>query len=165
MVRKAGMTDLNDILAIYAYARGFMEKTGNPTQWGNHYPPEDLLREDIKKQRLYVLFDDAGLYGVFAFIIGDDPTYAVIENGAWQSCTPYGTLHRVAASGRVHGVMGEAMAYAQSVMPHLRIDTHADNTVMQHQIIKHGFSYCGIIHTDDGSPRYAYELLCKEQND
>ena len=159
MVRKADIHDLDNILAIYAYARDFMRQNGNPAQWGSHYPPEAMLREDIENGQLYVLCDGDGVYGVFAFIIGDDPTYAVIENGAWQSSSTYGTLHRVASGGRVHGVMREAVAYAKGIIPHLRIDTHADNTVMQRQIMKHGFSYCGVIYTDDGTPRYAYECV------
>lgn len=37
------------------------------------------------------------------------------------------------------------------------IDTHEDNEVMQHLILKNGFEKRGIIYTDDGSPRFAYE--------
>ena len=40
---------------------------------------------------------------------------------------------------------------------HLRIDTHENNKVMQHLILKNGFEKCGIIYVDDGSPRVAFE--------
>ena len=159
MVRRAEARDLTEILNIYAHARSVMAQTGNPTQWGGGFPPEEMLREDIAQGRLYALSDAEGVYGVFALIIGDDPTYAVIEGGRWRSDSPYGTLHRVAASGRVHGVLREAVAYSAGVIAHLRIDTHADNDVMQRQIKKCGFERCGVIHIADGSERIAYERL------
>ena len=31
-----------------------------------------------------------------------------------------------------------------------RIDTHRDNKIMQHNILKHGFTYCGIIYLLSG---------------
>ena len=33
---------------------------------------------------------------------------------------------------------------------YIRIDTHSDNKIMQHNIVKHGFTYCGIIHLLSG---------------
>lgn len=41
----------------------------------------------------------------------------------------------------------------------MRIDTHADNHIMQHVIEKAGFQRCGIIFTDDGTPRIAYQKV------
>ena len=48
MVRKAVMDDFPVILNIYATARAFMAKTGNPTQWADGHPSADLLRETIR---------------------------------------------------------------------------------------------------------------------
>ena len=42
---------------------------------------------------------------------------------------------------------------------HLRVDTHADNKVMQAAILRAGFQYRGIIYVRDHSPRLAYELV------
>ena len=39
----------------------------------------------------------------------------------------------------------------------LRIDTHEDNKTMQALLTKNGFSYCGIIHLENGDPRLAYQ--------
>ena len=44
MVRKAVMDDFPVILNIYATARAFMAKTGNPTQWADGHPSADLIR-------------------------------------------------------------------------------------------------------------------------
>lgn len=38
MIRTAQPRDLARILEIYDYARGFMERTGNASQWGKHFP-------------------------------------------------------------------------------------------------------------------------------
>jgi len=41
----------------------------------------------------------------------------------------------------------------------IRIDTHKDNRIMQHNIEKHGFTYCGIIYLANGDERLAYQKL------
>ena len=98
MIRQARAQDLRRIMAIYDAARRYMRQNGNPAQWGDGYPPESMLRQDIAAGRLFVMEDAGGVYAVFAFIIGDDPTYQVID-GAWlDDGTPYGTLHRLGSA-------------------------------------------------------------------
>ena len=41
----------------------------------------------------------------------------------------------------------------------LRADTHADNKIMQHLLEENGFTKCGIIHVEDGTPRIAYQKM------
>ena len=172
MIRKAEMADFPQILAVYQKAREFMKENGNPSQWGDTFPREEVLRNDIEEKRhLYVITrGETGetIAGVFALIIGPDPTYAVIEpcegdpparSGFWLSDSLYGTIHRLASGGRAHGIFAEAIAYSRRQIAHLRIDTHEDNLIMQHLIERAGFSRRGIIYTDDGSPRIAYELI------
>ena len=105
MFRGARRSDLEQILEIYAHARKAMADSGNPTQWGDSYPPQEMLEEDIDSNRLFVDVVNGQLLGVFAFILGVDPTYQVIEDGAWLNDTlPYGTIHRLASSGKSKGV-------------------------------------------------------------
>lgn len=111
-IEKAKLEDLPRILQIYASARKFMKQSGNPKQWGDSFPPEDLLAKDIEKEQLYVVKDDTGIHGVFAFIIGKEPTYEKIEQGAWISDTEYGTLHRVAGDGTIHGIFDKIVDFA-----------------------------------------------------
>lgn len=157
-------SDLPRILEIYAYARDFMKNTANPTQWGDHFPPEELLEGDIVKGQLYVVRDEQEIHGVFAFIIGEDPTYMHIEQGTWRSDSAYGTIHRLAGDGQVRGIFPAVVEFCSRKMPHLRVDTHENNRVMQHLIEKNGFVPCGIIHLEDGSPRLAYERVCAESS-
>ena len=158
MIRKAGFSDLERILEIYAEARQFMRETGNPNQWGNTNPREETLREDIELGQLYAVERDGSVCGVFAFLLGEDETYKVIYDGEWRSKEPYGTIHRIASSRNAKGVFTEAFEYCRGVIRHLRIDTHHDNKIMQHVVTKHGFERCGIIHLADGAPRIAYEI-------
>ena len=160
-IRQAEKKDFDDILRVYAHAREYMKQSGNPTQWGKSFPPETLINDDIREKRNYVVETESGVHGVFAFILGDDPTYARIE-GAWMSDAPYGTIHRIASDGEVKGVFAAAIAFCKTRTSHLRIDTHANNTTMCHAIEKAGFKECGIIYIEDGSPRIAYELMPEE---
>lgn len=158
IIRKATEQDLTRAREIYGIARKFMRDNGNLTQWGKGDEPENLTEDDIRQGNLYALTDNAGeIHAVFVFMIGEDPTYLKIEQGNWISDEPYGVVHRVASDGSVHGVLGLIMDYCKGQMPHLRIDTHEDNKVMQHVIEKCGFVRCGIIYVSDGTPRIAYE--------
>ena len=104
-----------------------------------------------------VLQDIEKAYGKDAPVIED--LNLEIEEGSWKSEEPYAAVHRVASDGTVQGVLGHVMDYCSAQVPHLRIDTHKDNKVMQHVLERYGFVSCGIVHARDGSPRIAYELL------
>lgn len=156
-VRKATSEDLDRIEEIYAYARDFMVKTGNPNQWGRTNPPHEWLVDDIKQQLLHVVTDEKEIHGVFYFYIGEDPTYGVIEDGVWQHNGRYGTIHRIASDGS-GGILRTAVGYCKQLTDHIRIDTHHDNIVMQRAVAKLGFQRSGIIRLANGSPRIAYEL-------
>ena len=81
MFRGARHSDLEQILDIYARARKAMAASGNPTQWGDSYPPREMLEKDIDANRLFIYTVNGRLEAVFAFILGPDPTYAKIEGG------------------------------------------------------------------------------------
>ncbi len=90
--------------------------------------------------------EECRICGVFAFLIGPDETYARIEQGKWISESEYGTIHRVAGNGMTHGLLQRIVTYCEKKIPHLRIDTHQDNQIMQHVILKCGFCRCGLRH-------------------
>ena len=160
-IRKAEEKDLERILKVYAIAREYMRKTGNPTQWGTDKPQMSLLESDIEKGELFVGEENGEIHFVFAFILGEDPTYTYIENGSWLSDEPYGTIHRIASDGVVKGAVKSAVEFGKEIINNIRIDTHENNKTMQHVLEKLGFSRCGIIYLEDGDPRIAYQLLRK----
>lgn len=158
MIRKAGGDDLRVVLAIYETAREYMKEHGNPTQWGDDYPAVEMLEADIARGELFVFERDGMIHGAFAFIIGDDPTYRVIEDGAWQNDRPYGAIHRVAGDGKVKGMFHHCANFCKAAISDLKIDTHQDNETMQRAVIKEGFIPCGRIYAEDGTPRIAYQF-------
>ena len=160
-IRASEAEDLERMKEIYAAARRFMAEHGNPRQWGpTCWPPEELLRQDIREGNSYVCVEDSRVVGTFYFVQGPDiePTYRDIEDGAWRDDSPYGVVHRIASDGSVKGVGSFCIQWAFDRCGHLRIDTHGDNTVMQGLLQKLGFERRGIIHVrEDSDPRIAYE--------
>ena len=103
IIRKGEESDIDDIMSCYDVARQYMRNSGNLTQWVNGYPPRSLVEQDIKDGVSYVGVDDGGhLAMAFAFIIGEDPTYGIIEDGEWLNNLPYYTIHRLGSTGK-HG--------------------------------------------------------------
>ena len=157
-VRKATFRDLPRIEEIYAAARAFMVRTGNPNQWGKTHPPHAQLVQDIEEQHLFVVCSDAVIHGVFYLYIGEDPTYKEIYDGDWHADRQYGTIHRIAGDGS-GGILKTAVEFSAGMVDYLRIDTHHDNAVMQKAVEKVGFRRCGIIYIADGTPRIAYDKV------
>lgn len=152
----ATINDLPTVLAIYERARQYMRDTGNPNQWRNTNPTVEQTKKDIENGCLYVVKDNDGIQGVFALIGGEDPTYTHID-GTWLNNKPYVTIHRIASAGHKHGVLQTCVEYAETVCDNVRIDTHADNRVMQHLLGKLEFVHCGTIYLENGEPRLAYQ--------
>lgn len=149
--------DLPILRELYDGARAFMIARGNPTQWAPGHPTEETIRRDMAEGGHFVCLEGGEIVGAFAFLLGDDPTYQNIE-GAWHwDGVPYGTIHRLASSGKVPGVARACFDFCAGRMDHLRVDTHADNRPMQDAIRRYGFLECGIIYASDGTPRIAFD--------
>ena len=130
-IRNATMAEFEPIMKIYQTAQAFMIRSGNPTQWGHFYPTEALVQSDIRQHVCEVMFDETGIHGVFALFEGEDPTYACIEGGRWRNNAPYIAIHRLAGDGQVHGLFPCAVRYCKEISKNIRVDTHADNKIMQ----------------------------------
>ncbi len=133
-IRKSTELDVGRMMEIFAHARRFMAEHGNPNQWGpRNWPPEALIRQDIEEGNSYVCIDEGRIVGTFFFVFGKDaePTYAVITGGAWLDDSPYGVIHRIASDGTKKGVGECCINWALQQCPHLRVDTHEDNKVVQ----------------------------------
>ena len=148
-IRKTQIEDIERVLQIYQYAREQMKVNGNPNQWGDNRPSRETIENDIIQRNSYVMEEDGKVHGVFVFIVGEEPTYQMIEQGGWLNDMPYGTIHRIASDGSVPGMLGECLNYCENIISNIRIDTHRDNKIMQHLIEKHGFQKCGIIYVED----------------
>lgn len=160
-IRKAVLEDLPRILELYAGAREFMVKTGNPRQWAaRNWPPEEVIRKDIDRQKCHVCLEGQRILGVFYYDFGEDidATYRKIDGPGWVDHGPYGVVHRIAAE-QGHGAGRFCLRWAMEQAGSLRIDTHPDNAVMQRLLESLGFQKRGVIYVaQDNDPRYAYEF-------
>lgn len=161
-IRPAQYSDFEAIMSIYAYAREQMRLSGNPWQWGADRPSPDTVKEDIARRQAYIMVHRNVPCGVFAFIIGEDPTYRRIDDGAWPNDKPYGTLHRIAGNGQAQGILASALAFCEKRIDNIRIDTHEDNKIMLHLLEKQGFQRCGHIYVEDGTQRIAYQKTVRK---
>ena len=157
-IRPAGTADLNEIMSVLEAAKGIMRASGNHKQWINGYPSEAVIMNDIRSGHGFVVEDDGAITGYFAFIASPEPTYARIFEGEWLDDSPYHVIHRIGSLPQAHGIFRSIIEWCASKDGSLRIDTHRDNRIMQHNILKHGFRYCGIIYLESGDERLAYQL-------
>lgn len=159
-IRQAHPQDLDTVMALIDEGRKIMRSSGNLNQWDDNHPSRQQIIDDIDHHHCYLMADEQGLdVATFAFIPGPDPTYTYIEDGHWTDDTSdYYVVHRVASLPQVHGVFRTIMDYCFTQTDNVRIDTHRDNAIMQHTILKYGFTYCGIIYLENGDPRLAYQL-------
>ena len=166
-IREARPTDITDIMQVMEAAKKIMRSSGNMHQWADGYPSEAVILSDMEKHGGFVLEEGDGedqstsrIVGYFAFLPSPEPTYSKIYVGQWTDDTlPYHVVHRIASYPDVHGIFSYVMDFCFSHDANIRIDTHKDNRIMQHNIEKHGFTYCGIIYLANGDERMAYQKL------
>ena len=151
IIREARLTDMDEIMLVMDAAKGIMRQSGNMHQWGEGYPSEAVITADMEKKGGFVVVDDGMVVGYFAFLQSPEPTYARIYEGKWiDDVQPYHVVHRIASYPDAHGIFSSIMDFCFSLDTNIRIDTHRDNKIMQHNILKQGFTYCGIIYLQSG---------------
>ena len=159
-LRTATEADIPAIMKVLEAGRSIMLASGNLHQWPEGYPTREMVLRDIGPGYGEVMEEGGCIVAYFACIPSPDPTYAVIEGGKWlDDEKPYYVIHRIASYPNVHGVFKAMMEYLDGITDNIRIDTHKDNKIMQHNLAKYGFQYCGIIYIASGAERLAYQRL------
>ena len=164
IIREARPSDMADIMQVMDAAKKIMRQSGNMHQWGEGYPSEAVITADMERNGGFVI-EDCGrsakgcllpegrkkIVGYFAFLQSPEPTYSKIYDGEWiDDVQPYHVVHRIASYPDAHGIFSSIMDFCFSHDTNIRMDTHRDNKIMQHNILKHGFTYCGIIYLLSG---------------
>lgn len=164
-IRKVSLpADGERLLEVFAAAKGIMVADGNASQWTDGYPSLEIVQADIEKDGGFVVEDDGKIVAYFAFLHSPEPTYDKIYDGKWLDDTkPYHVIHRIASFPEVHGIFQSIMEFCLARERNIRIDTHRDNKIMQHNIQKFGFKYCGIIHLANGDERLAYQKMTEKK--
>ena len=159
-IRLSTQDDVPQMLAMISHSRGLMRAAGNTVQWPVGYPGEEDLRRDIEQGYSHIIEDNGRPVGTFALVHGIEPTYGYIAGGQWlDDTTPYATIHRLACAEGVHGIGRTCFEWCLDKAASLRADTHETNALMRHIVGAYGFTYCGIVYMDDGSPRLAYQRM------
>ena len=170
IIRKTTTADLPVVMPIYEEARVSIGALGID-QWQDGYPAEADIAADIANGEAWCVELDGEIVGTFAFLLGGEPDYDVIENGAWltdsdSTAAKYATIHRIAVSGarRGCGISTAIVNFtkeraAENGMVSVRVDTHFGNVVMRRMVEKHGFKECGTIYLANGDPRVGYEYV------
>lgn len=155
-IRKAAMTDIDTIMAVFDSARTFMASRGNAEQWAG-YPTLEIVLRDIEQGGSYVVELDGAIEGIFFIAPGPEELYESIHDGAWHHGGPYAALHRLASRGRVQGIAQAVFAWCFERFDHIRIDTGEKNAPMQRAFMKAGFRYAGRVFPEDGGEYCAYD--------
>lgn len=160
IIRKAEPSDLVAVMQVMEAAKGIMRMAGNMYQWTDGYPSEEVIMNDMEKGGGYVIEEGKMIIAYFAFFQSPEPTYISIYDGKWlDDEQPYHVVHRIASFPNVNNVFHDVMDFCFSAERNIRIDTHRDNSIMQHCLAKYGFTYCGIILLANGDERLAYQKL------
>lgn len=156
-IKRATANDIQTVLQLIDSGRKIMIASGNTHQWDENHPAREQIDNDIAHGDSYLLYENGLPIATWAFVSSPEPTYANIYNGAWLNEKPYHVIHRVASLPCYHGVLKDLLDWCFSKDCNIRIDTHRDNTIMQHCLIKYGFTYCGIILLQNSNERLAYQ--------
>lgn len=161
-IRKAELQDLDRLMEIFDHARHFMAASGNPHQWINGYPQREYIEREIREGHCHVCRTPEGrTVATFCFLPSPDPFYDRIDDGQWLNDEPYWVIHRLASDGTVKGIGAVCIDWCARRCGNLRIDTHADNLVMQRLAERCGFRRCGIVYVANGTPRIAYQRVAE----
>ena len=139
-IQKATSADLKKVLDVYNNAREYMRTHNNGDQWGESYPPRELVERTLDKT--YLCMEGDQLACVFYYAVENEECYSNIE-GKWLNESPYAVVHRIASTEIAKGAAAFCLNWAYQQFPNVRIDTYKDNYPMQRLLKKCGFSYCG----------------------
>ena len=162
-IRKATKDDIKKLNELFEYARQTMISNNNPTQWSTFHPSKKFLLEDIKLGMLYVVDYKNKICGAFALVFGEDKPYKHIV-GERIDDSPYITIHSLASNGKIKNLFGVVLDFVKIFNPHIRIDTHRNNTIMLHLMNKYGFVRTGLCYVDMpiDNERITFELVGKK---
>lgn len=163
---RAEKENIDAIVKIMDEAKRYFKQHDIP-QWqnANGYPNAKDVECDIDKGGAWIIQDEMQVIGYSFICVYQDPNYAYIE-GKWLNDAPYVVIHRTCVENTYKGknIASHFIEKAKEIckennVHNIRVDTHEKNISMQHLLEKNGFKKVGIIYVEDGSPRYAYQLV------
>ena len=133
-------------------------------QWQDGYPNRGRIEQDVAEGIGYVIEEADRVVAYGAVIFTGEEAYRAID-GRWLTDEEnYVVVHRMCIAEEVvgHGFgrrfMEAAEQFSRGRVQSFRVDTHADNRVMQSLLPRLGFTRCGTIRID-GRPFEAFEKI------
>lgn len=121
-------------------------------QWQDGYPNRGRIEQDVAEGIGYVIEENDRVVAYGAVIFTGEEAYRAID-GRWLTDEEnYVVVHRMCVAEEVvgHGFGRRFMEAAEQLsrgrVQSFRVDTHADNRVMQSLLPRLGFTRCGIIY-------------------
>lgn len=162
VIRLSTTADIDAIMACITDAQALLRSHG-VDQWQDGYPTADIIRCDIARGESFVVTKGEDVVATAVISFAGEPTYKTIE-GEWKNDNPYAVIHRLAvrSTSRGKGYAKAIFDYAEQLcaedkITDLRVDTHADNRIMQRLLEELGYKYCGVITLLSGSKRIALQ--------
>ena len=155
-----------DVPAIMTLVEAAVRRLGamGVDQWQHGYPNRARIEQDLAEGFGYVMEEDGRVVAYGAVILTGEEAYRAIE-GRWLTEEEnYVVVHRLCVAEEVvdHGFGRRFMEAVEQLsrgrVRSFRVDTHADNRVMQSLLPRIGFQCCGTIRID-GRPFEAFEKI------
>lgn len=163
LFRPATPEDISTILSLIEEAVRRLKEQG-VDQWQDGYPNRACVEEDVASGAGHVIERQGRVVAYGAVIFTGEEAYRTIE-GAWLTDeADYVVVHRMCVADAVVGqgfgrrFMEAAEQLSRGRVRSFRVDTHADNRVMQSLLPRLGFTRCGTIRID-GRPFEAFEKI------
>lgn len=161
--RKSLNSDIPQIMSIIKQAQAYFKEQGID-QWQNGYPNEEVINDDIKNEKSYVMIKDNEIVATTVISFDKELSYKNIIDGEWITNGDYCVIHRVAVDNTYKGLglSHKIIKYTEEIclekgVHSIKVDTHEENIPMQSLLKKNGFEYCGIIYLEDGGKRVSFE--------
>lgn len=167
MLRKAKITELDEIMLIIEDGREFLRQQGI-NQWQHGSPSKETIEQGIKEQTSYVYEIDRNIVAT-AMLTNYDRDYENYPT-LWSKCDNYLVIHRMATLKNIRNqgigrqFLSAIVGFAKKEnIDYIRIDTHKDNKIMRKFLSDFGFVELDEIklimkNNLDDKERIAYEL-------
>lgn len=161
-LRQATNADRDIIKSILIQGRQAQRSFGF-YQWGDDYPSEQVVENDVVVGNGYILDVDGAAAGYVA-IADKDTEYERLDN-IWHLHGLYAVFHRIAIADAYRGKGFSNRLFdlaerkvAKSGIKIIRVDTGIENIPMQHILSHRGYYNCGL-HDFSWGPRLAFEKI------
>ena len=155
-----------DVPAIMTLVEAAVRRLGamGVDQWQDGYPNRGRIDQDVAEGIGYVIEGADRVVAYGAVILTGEEAYRAIDGGWLTEEENYVVVHRMCVADAVVG-QGFGRRFMEAVeqlsrgrVRSFRVDTHADNRVMQSLLPRLGFTRCGTIRID-GRPFEAFEKI------